>query len=52
MLRGVVVEPGAHTVDMIYRPISVLGGMALALAGLVLVAVVWRMERSTLAPRH
>ncbi|MCX6625620.1 MAG: hypothetical protein NTY38_32075, partial [Acidobacteria bacterium] len=35
MLRGIVVDSGRHTVDMIYRPLSVLGGAALTLLGLL-----------------
>lgn len=34
-LRGIVVERGSHTVDMIYRPLSNLGGAALSLIGLI-----------------
>lgn len=52
MLRGVVVASGAHTVDMIYRPVSVLGGMALTLCGLLLTAIVCRLDRAALAPSH
>ncbi|MBS0278129.1 MAG: hypothetical protein JSR81_10935 [Proteobacteria bacterium] len=35
-LRGIVVERGAHTVDMIYRPRSILWGAALSGLGLML----------------
>jgi hypothetical protein len=37
------VEPGAHVVEMRYRPASVLGGACLTGLGLAVVAVVaWR----------
>jgi hypothetical protein len=42
-LRGVVVEAGAHEVEMRYRPASVALGAALSFAGLVAAALlVWR----------
>src|SRR5439155_8111308 len=46
-LRGVVVEQGVHTVDMIYRPLSNLGGAALSLTGLIAVGgiVLWSRAR-------
>jgi hypothetical protein len=44
-LRGVVVEGGRHTIDMIYRPVSIVGGACLTLGGLLLVAAVWVGER-------
>jgi hypothetical protein len=49
-LRGVVVEEGDHSVDMVYHPASVYGGAALSVAGLLaavgLIAVPHRMRRS------
>ena len=46
-LRGVVVEQGVHTIDMIYRPLSNLGGAALSLTGLIAVGgiVLWSRPR-------
>jgi len=41
-LRGIVVDGGAHTVDMIYRPLSILGGAGLTLIGLVAVSLIVR----------
>jgi hypothetical protein len=38
-LRGVVVDRGEHTIEYVYRPMSVMGGAALTVLGLVLVAV-------------
>ncbi len=34
-MRGVVVDAGEHTVEMRFRPVSVFGGAALSLAGLL-----------------
>lgn len=45
MLRGVVVTGGKHTVDMIYRPASVSGGLALSLLGVALSLWLWRRQR-------
>jgi len=39
-LRGVVVGPGAHTVELRYRPLSVWGGTALTVLGLLAAAIV------------
>ncbi len=44
-LRGVVVDSGAHTVEMIYRPVSVIGGAAITLAGLLAVAALCLVEK-------
>jgi hypothetical protein len=35
-LRGVVVDGGKHTLDMIYRPVSILAGGVITLAGLAI----------------
>lgn len=45
-LRGVVVESGQHTVDMIYRPLSILGGAALSLLGLAITLAIPRFHRA------
>jgi hypothetical protein len=49
VLRGVVVGPGAHKVEMRYRPLSVIDGAVATLSAfigaLVLVAVSWRKRR-------
>lgn len=47
MLRGVVVPGGTHTVDMIYRPASVLGGIGLSLLGIGLALWFRLRERAT-----
>jgi uncharacterized membrane protein YfhO len=49
-LRGIVVEPGSHTMDMIYRPASNLGGAALSLTGLLTAIgiVLWSRPRGSL----
>lgn len=44
-LRGVVVEAGAHRVEMVYRPATAYWGAGLALAGFVLVGWTWRRRR-------
>ena len=44
-LRGVVVDGGSHTIDMIYRPLSILGGGSLCLAGLLLTFGLMARER-------
>jgi hypothetical protein len=36
----VVVEAGKHRVDLAYRPVSVYGGLALTIAGLLIAAAV------------
>ena len=45
LIRGVVVEAGPHTVDMIYRPLSNLGGAALTLAGVLATLALVRFGR-------
>jgi uncharacterized membrane protein YfhO len=35
-LRGVVVDGGEHSIDLVYRPVSVYGGAALTATGLLL----------------
>lgn len=44
-LRGVVVERGAHRVEMAYRPATAFWGAGLALVGFVLVGWTWRRGR-------
>lgn len=44
-LRGIVVEGGKHTIDMIYRPLSILGGGAITLLGVVLGLAIGRRSR-------
>ena len=44
-LRGVVVDGGDHTIEMVYRPWSVLAGGALSLLGLVTVLTLAWCER-------
>jgi uncharacterized membrane protein YfhO len=44
--RGVVVEAGAHTVHLVYRPLSNLAGAALALAGVAITGVICVLRRS------
>jgi hypothetical protein len=39
-LRGVVVDSGKHSVDLIYRPMSVYGGAALTATGFLAAAVI------------
>ncbi len=41
-LRGVVVEGGAHRVEMVYRPATAFWGAGLALVGFLLVGWTWR----------
>jgi len=42
-VRGIIVDPGMHEIDMKYRPWSVfLGGAMTLLAGVVVVSVCWR----------
>ncbi len=50
-LRAVVLEPGAHTVEFVFRPVSVYAGAGLAALGLI-AAAVWsqwqpRQRKST-----
>jgi hypothetical protein len=49
VLRGVVVGPGAHKVEMRYRPLSVIAGavatMSALIGALVLAALSWRKPR-------
>jgi uncharacterized membrane protein YfhO len=45
-VRGIVVEKGAHEIDMKYRPWTVFGGGAMALLAAAAVAVVCARERS------
>jgi hypothetical protein len=40
VFRAVVVEAGKHRVDLAYRPVSVYGGLALTIAGLLIAAAV------------
>lgn len=44
-LRGVVVEGGAHRLQMVYRPGTAYWGAGLALVGFVLVGWTWRRGR-------
>ena len=42
-LRGIVLEPGFHVVEMSYRPLSVFGGAGLSALGLLAAAILaWR----------
>ena len=42
-LRGIVIEPGFHVVEMSYRPLSVFGGAGLSALGLLAAAILaWR----------
>jgi uncharacterized membrane protein YfhO len=43
--RAVWLEAGEHVVEMVYRPLSVIGGGAVSLAALVLLAVGLAMTR-------
>jgi len=45
-LRGIVVESGAHTVEMTYRPASVLAGGAMTICGVILAAALWWTARN------
>jgi hypothetical protein len=46
VVRGVVVERGAHTIEMRYRPLSVLAGGLLSAAATLLAAGVWLAGRN------
>lgn len=49
LVRGIVVPGGAHTVNFVYRPRSVLAGaVLLALSSLIAVLLVWRRRRAIL----
>jgi uncharacterized membrane protein YfhO len=51
-VRGVVVEPGKHTIEMRYRPMSVYLGAMLSLlaAGIVIAGI--RLDRAATARVH
>lgn len=50
-MRGIVVERGQHTIDMLYRPASIIGGLALTLLGVfAAVAVSFRREAPKTPP--
>jgi hypothetical protein len=44
-LRGIDVGPGKHEIELRFRPLSVYGGGALTLAGVILAAVAWRRRQ-------
>jgi uncharacterized membrane protein YfhO len=44
-LRGVALEPGAHEVELAYRPRPVYAGAAVSAAALALTAWLWRAAR-------
>jgi hypothetical protein len=48
-LRGIVLERGAHQIDMIYRPLSVLGGAAVSLTGLLATALIAIRRRDSVS---
>jgi hypothetical protein len=50
-LRGVVVDAGAHRIEMRFRPFSVYAGGALSLLGLIATFVIRRRDRNPAAPR-
>jgi len=41
VLRGVYLEPGDHAVEMIYRPVPVLAGLAVTASGLMVALFTW-----------
>lgn len=48
MFRGLLLEPGQHRIEMEYRPVKVLAGLAvygLTLAALLLAGAVWLVRR-------
>jgi hypothetical protein len=45
LFRGVVVPPGQHTLEFVYRPMSVFVGAALSLATLAIIAALLIVER-------
>ncbi len=48
-VRGLVLDGGDHEVRMVYRPNSVLAGLACLLAGLVGLAWIWRKDAAPAA---
>ena len=51
--RGVLVDWGRHTIELVYRPSSLLIGLALSVVGVVIwltwAATLWRRSRQTRA---
>ena len=43
--RGVVLEPGAHTIEMRYRPRTLVAGQAVSLATLLALSVLLLLRR-------
>lgn len=46
-LRGIAVEAGAHTIELTYRPLSVITGAAMTVCGAILAAVLWWRSRES-----
>jgi uncharacterized membrane protein YfhO len=44
-LRGVVVDGGAHEIEMRFQPISVYGGAGLTMFGTMMAVVAWRRRK-------
>ncbi len=52
-IRGVMVGPGTHTIELRYRPLSVIaGGIATALALLAALGLILRSPRKSAPPTH
>jgi hypothetical protein len=45
-VRGVIVEPGVHVIEMYYRPTSVYAGFGLTVLAGMITLVVWRRSRA------